>query len=127
MVAVFYLLAVYGLATSIAVLKAGKLIRHPLEALKDLFKGRFLGMPWRFLAALVNCPPCLSFWIGLAASRWVLSPSYEAVLGRGGNIWTAAVLDGLAACGTSWVLHTVTMRMCAGIEDVLHVEKVREI
>lgn len=122
---VVFLLSVYGLATSVAILKAGRLVLHPLEALSELWKGSVWGMPWRFLSALVRCPPCLSFWIGVAGSRWVLSPSRHLV--AGGNVWTAAVVDGLAACGSTWLLHVAAMRMCVGIEKLLEIEKVKEL
>lgn len=129
-----FLLAVYGLANSIAVLKAGKLVRNPLEALSELWKGGVWGLPWRFLSTLVKCPPCLSFWIGAAFSRWALSPSRDLVAAHAGAawvgmhaMWIAAVLDGLAACGASWILHVAAMRMCVGIEKLVEVDKVKEI
>lgn len=122
-----FLLAVYGLATSIAVLKAGKLVRTPLEALSEIWKGSLLGFPGRLLSALVHCPPCLSFWIGAATSWWVLSPSREIIVAQGGPEMSAVIIDGLAACGASWILHVAAMRMCVGIEKILEIEKVKEI
>jgi hypothetical protein len=123
-----FVLSVYGLATSIAVLKAGKLIRSPLEALSEIsWSGSFWRLPGQFLFALAKCPPCLSFWIGLAASWWVLSPARAIVAARGGPEWVAAIVDGLAACGASWILHVATMRMCMGIEKELEIDKVKEI
>jgi hypothetical protein len=124
---VIFLLAVYGLANSIAVLKAGKMVRNPLEALSDFWAGSLWGLPWRFLTALVKCPPCLSFWIGIAGSWWVLSPSMDFIVAHGKEPWVAAIVDGLAACGASWILHVAAMRMCIGIENILDVEKVKEI
>jgi len=127
MLAIFFLLAVYGLANSIAVLKAGKMVRNPLEALADFWAGSLWGLPWRFLVALVKCPPCLSFWIGMAASWQGFSPSRDVILARGGQEWMAIAMDGLAACGASWILHVAAMRMCIGIEKILDVEKVKEV
>lgn len=66
-----------------------------------------------YIGDLFYCPACLSFWIGMAASWWILSPAAQ-VCQRG---WRTTVLDGLAACAASWLLHVFSMKMTAGVED----------
>lgn len=114
-----FLLAVYGLATAIAVLKIGKFIfgdgycaedgcpdpRHPTDRRKLLGRIPYLG-------DLFYCPPCLSFWIGMACSAYVISPS-RAVCAVW---WQAMVLDGLMACGASWILFVTTERLAKDLE-----------
>jgi hypothetical protein len=59
------------------------------------------------------CPACLSFWIGMAASVWIISPAAQVCQ----LWWKAMLLDGLMACGTSSLLHAVSMRMMSGIKE----------
>jgi hypothetical protein len=70
-----------------------------------------------YLGDMFYCPACLSFWIGGAFSMLVMSPSIEIVLARGGGPWTASVVDGLAACAVSSLLHAAYTKMLHGIED----------
>jgi len=100
-----FLLAVYGLANAVAVLKIG---RYFLGTYKER---RFLGRA-PFLGDLLYCPPCLAFWIGVACSAWVLSPAGVYVDVR----WKALVLDGLAASGAAYLLHLAAERLGHGLE-----------
>ncbi len=111
-----YLMSVYGLSNAIAVLKAGKVIREPLRWLCGLAGPGIWVYPWRFLSALVECPACLSFWIGMAMSILVVSPLLSVQ--PGANRWAAMVVDGLMACGFSWFVHVTTTRMGHGIEEL---------
>lgn len=96
-----FFLAVYGLANAIAVLKtrviAEKLFGK-IPVLKDLIK----------------CPPCLAFWIGMAFSLTIFSPSIEWSPNRG----SAMVVDGLACCGLTWLLHVTAERLAFGLTDI---------
>lgn len=98
---IVFLLAVYGLANAIAVLKAGVPIKAALA-----------GIP--ILGSLVRCPPCISFWAGMACSLWVLSPAAKVV----DTAWKAALLDGLVACAFSYFAHVVMERTGLGVEDL---------
>lgn len=147
---VVFLLAVYGLANALAVLKIGCwLFGDPRDEI-ELRNGQRI--PWKSVAdrvdkyqfedldgrtAFINktevarvrrrrglgripyvgdlfyCPACLSFWIGMAASNWVLSPA-TLVCAAG---WRTVLLDGLAASAASWLLHVAAMRLAHGVED----------
>jgi hypothetical protein len=110
-----FLLATYGLANAIAVLKAGKPIRNLLERLaQPPWEWPFRKAPWRFLHALFRCPPCLAFWIGVAFSVWLLSPASAFCAER----WKAVVLDGLAASAFSYLTHVTMEKMGLGVEDL---------
>src|SRR3989304_8112407 len=73
-----FLLAVYG----------GRVILSELKTRK-IFEFVFGRIP--VLGALIRCPICVSFWIGIALSLWVISPSIPVVHER----WQAVLLDGL--------------------------------
>lgn len=118
---VVFLLAVYGLANAIAVLKIGRYFLgvghctdancsspgHPHE------KRKFLGrIP--YFGDLLYCPPCLAFWLGMAFSMCVFSPSSEFT----GILWKSTVVDGLAASGAIWLIHAWAMRAIDGIADI---------
>lgn len=112
---VIFLLAVYGLATAVAVLKVGRYFLgtgycgekdcakegHPHEKRKSVGRIPYFG-------DLFYCPPCLSFWIGMAVSWWVVSPAVLMGVLRG---WKSTVTDGLAACAVSWLLHILALRL----------------
>lgn len=66
-----------------------------------------------YLGEMFYCPACLSFWIGMAASWWILSPA-ALVCQRG---WKTTLLDGLMACAVSWLLHVFSMKMTAGAHE----------
>ena len=116
-----FILAVYGLSNAIAVLKIGQFMfgqshcrkkdctapRHPLETRKGLGRIPYLG-------DLFYCPPCLAFWIGMAASWWIFSPARLLV-----DIhWKAAVVDGLAASGAVWIIHLLAEWLGRGDPDL---------
>lgn len=114
--------SVYGLACAIAVLKIGQYIfgqgycfkddcrdpRHPKELRRLLGKIPYLG-------DLFYCPPCLAFWIGVAFSRYLFSPASRYV---SGPWWQPALVDALAACGISWLLHARVMREIEGLKKM---------
>lgn len=91
-----FLLAVYGLANAFT-LKIGQFIFGDYE------KRKFLGrVP--YLGDIFYCPPCLAFWIGIACSLFILSPSAGYVSAA----WKAALLDGLAASAFAYVVLVAT-------------------
>lgn len=113
---VLFLLAVFGLANAIATLKIGRWIfgegycdkegckaeGHPKE------KRRFLGrIP--HLGDLFYCAACLAFWIGMAMSYWLMSPASAFCPVK----WGATAIDGLAACGATWLLYLKAERLAA--------------
>lgn len=97
--ALLFLLGVYGVSNAVAMLKVGAPVRW-------LFR-RVPGV-----RDVVECPVCLSFWLGLAASVWVASPA--GGLGLPG--WRAPLLDAAAACGFSYVAHTTMEWLCKDLE-----------
>lgn len=113
---VIYTLAVFGLASAIAVLKIGRYFlgtcqcdkkecdhpRHPYETRK--FVGRI-----PYVGDLFYCPPCLGFWLGMAISVGIVSPSALVVEAW----WKAMLLDGLVAVGIVWILHVAVMRLAS--------------
>lgn len=109
---VVVILAVYGFANAIAVLKAGKPIRWLFGYLETKAKDPILKSIASFFNILFKCPPCLSFWIGMATSVWVLSISKGLVA----QWWMAMIVDGMIVCGTSWLLHLVAERLGYGLE-----------
>lgn len=100
-----FVLATYGLANAIAVLKFGKFFFGTWQ------ERRFLGrIP--YLGDLFYCPPCLAFWIGILFSWGGLSPSGDFVtLG-----WRAMVVDGLVASACAYLLHVAAERLGHGLE-----------
>jgi hypothetical protein len=105
-------LAVYGAANAITVLKAGHPIRSLLEAMELRSKNRLIKGFWSFWKILFKCPPCLSFWIGMATSVWVLSITKGMVA----EWWMSMLLDGFIVCGTSWLIHLAAERMGHGLD-----------
>jgi hypothetical protein len=147
---VIFLLAVYGLANAIAMLKIGVYFFGDPEDTVVLNTGTKIhwkklidrgggldikdlkGNDWSirktdidrilarkglgripYLGEMFYCPACLSFWIGMAASWWILSPAAQVCQAG----WKTTVLDGLMACAASWLLHVFSMKMMAGAED----------
>lgn len=96
-----FIFAVYGMANAIAVLKFG----HPIRT-------AFGKVP--VLSTLVKCPPCLSFWIGMAVSAFVLSPAAQ-ICPAG---WRSILLDGLSASGLVWLIHVAAERTSFGLDDL---------
>lgn len=105
-------LAVYGLANAIAVLKAGYPIRTMFEILESRTKDKVFKSIWTFWRILFKCPPCLSFWIGMAASVWVLSITKGLIA----EWWMAMIVDGFILCGTSWLIHLAAERLGYGLD-----------
>lgn len=114
-----FLFSVYGLANAIAVLKIGQYFLgkshcgekdckkdgHPKETRKGLGQVPYLG-------DVFYCPPCLAFWIGMACSKLILSPSALLVEAS----WKATLLDGLLASGVIWILHMTAERLGSGLD-----------
>lgn len=102
-----FILAVYGLANAIAVLKIGRFF---LGTVKDRkFVGRI-----PYLGDLFYCPPCLAFWIGMLFSWQGLSPTADLVtLG-----WRAILVDGLVASAAAYILHLSAERLGHGLKDI---------
>lgn len=105
-------LAVYGAANAIAVLKAGHPLRTFLEGMELRAKSKVSKGFWAFWRTLFKCPPCLSFWIGMATSVWVISITKGIVA----EWWVAMVVDGFIVCGTSWLIHLVAERLGHGLD-----------
>ena len=95
-----FLLAVYGGTVIVSVLKTRK-----------IFEFVFGRIP--VLGALIRCPICVSFWIGIALSLWVISPSIPVVHER----WQAVLLDGLAGLGFTFILHVTMDRLSGGFKN----------
>lgn len=116
LVLVIFVLAIFGLATAIAVLKFGQLFfgighcpkkddeckekGHPKELRRGLGRIPYIG-------DLFYCPPCLAFWFGLTISLGVVSPSRFVI----STVWQAAIIDGLLASGAIWLLHLIAERL----------------
>jgi hypothetical protein len=93
---VLFLLAVYGVANAVVVLKTRLVFQ------------KVLGRVW-ILRDLIQCPPCVGFWVALAFSRLVLSPgSYFCA-----TWWAATIVDGFAGLGAVWLLHLRAERLAA--------------
>lgn len=98
---VIFWMAVYGLANAIAILKVGDPIRSITNRIP-------------VISHLFHCPTCLSFWIGMAFSAWILSPSSQVCP----SSWKTIVLDGLAASGFAYVAHVTMERVGLGLESI---------
>jgi len=107
-------LAVYGAANAIAVLKVGHPLRSFLETREVKSQSGFGKAFWGFWRALFKCPPCLSFWIGMAASHW----TFSITRGMMPELWLSVVADGFILCATSWLLHLVAERLGHGLVDI---------
>lgn len=106
----FWAITIYGFATAVAVLHAGKvLVRAPLEWLA---KKIWLLKP---LSALVCCPACMAFWTGLALSAGEFSPM-RGLLGERYPEALSLGCDGFAALGSTWLLHVAAEKLGHGIE-----------
>lgn len=105
-------LAVYGISNAIAVLKAGYPLRKFLETMEIQAKNKIAKGFWAFWRTLFKCPPCLSFWIGMAMSVWVISITKGMVA----EWWMVMILDGFILCATSWLLHVAAERLGHGLD-----------
>lgn len=107
---VFFSIVVYGLATSIAVLHAGKvLVRDPLNWIAARI---WILKP---LAAVVCCPACLAFWIGLCLSAADISPIHGLFGSRYADVLSLSC-DGFFALGSTWLLHVTAEKLGHGLE-----------
>ena len=124
---VIFLLAIYGLASALTVLKFGRYFfgvgycgggdcpdeKCPKEAARKGSKEhrRFLGrLP--FFGDIFYCPPCISFYLGMAMSVFILSPSKDLVP----VWWKAMLLDGLAAVAFSYLAHAAAEKLTHGLD-----------
>lgn len=94
-----FVLAVYGAAISLALLKVGAPFRWVMSRLDyKLFRNE----EGSTLKAFSQCPACLSFWISLGATFW------HAPLGP----W---ILDRLAVSiamiGVVWIIHVTLTKL----------------
>lgn len=110
---VIFIFAVYGLANAVAVLKIGRYFfgqgyckaidcihrEHPHELRRGLGRIPYVG-------DVFYCPPCIAFWIGVAGSKWILSPA-AAIVGIG---WKSILLDGLLASAVTYMAHVIMER-----------------
>lgn len=92
-----FLLAVYGVANAVVVLKTRK-----------VFEALFGKIP--ILRDLIKCPPCVAFWVGMACSLWIFSPASMFCP----RWWAAMLVDGFAAVGAIWLLHLKAERLAEG-------------
>ena len=90
----FFFLAVFGAANAIAVLKVGEVLRGTCKVPRRLGAIPYLGK-------LFFCPACIGFWIAMAASAWVVSPT-EAFLDQK---WQSVMVDSFSASGAIWLIH----------------------
>lgn len=90
----FFILAVFGAANAIAVLKIGEVIRGTCKEPKRLGRIPYFGK-------MFFCPACIGFWIALATSAWVFSPASLICAER----WKSILVDGFLASGAIWLIH----------------------
>src|SRR5438445_13655667 len=93
---IVFLLAVYGVANAVCVLKT-----------RLVFQAIFGKVP--VLKDLIKCPPCVAFWTGLALSHWFFSPASSFC----GTWWKPMILDGFISLGAVWLLHLRAERIAA--------------
>lgn len=98
---VVFIFAVYGLSNALTVLKTRVILQSTLGRVPIVGK-------------MAYCPACVAFWLGLAASVWVLSPASLA----GAQGWTARLLDACMACGVTYILHVLAERLGYGLEEL---------
>jgi len=108
---VIFALAVYGLANAISVLKAGRPLRWLAARIPPWYRVDRDGITVRrsMVLDLLECPPCLSFWIGLLMSLLIWSPMSTWIH----RMPEASFVDGLACSAVSWVMHVVTDRVAS--------------
>lgn len=97
---IVFVMAVYGLANAIAVLKFGRYFLGTHSERKGLGRIPYMG-------DLFYCPPCLAFWIGIGCSWVLFSPASAWVF----VAWKAAIIDGLMVSGFAYVLHLSSERL----------------
>ncbi|HXX92245.1 MAG TPA: hypothetical protein VEN81_01345 [Planctomycetota bacterium] len=102
---ILFLLAIYGLASALTVLKFGQYFFGTYKERKFLGRVPFFG-------DIFYCPPCISFYLGMAASVFILSPSRDLVP----VWWKAMLLDGLAAVAFSYLAHAAAEKLTHGLD-----------
>jgi hypothetical protein len=116
-----FFLSVYGLSNAIAVLKIGSYffgrghctdkdcaaVDHPKDGRRGLGNVPYFG-------DLLYCPPCISFWWGMVTSRLLISPASLVCT----TAVASTVIDGLAACAVSYILHVVMEKVGQGVESL---------
>lgn len=114
-----FVLAVYGLANAVAVLKIGRYFLgsshcrkdgcqsagHPFETRKGLGRLPYLG-------DLLYCPPCIGFWVGMGFSVWFLSAAAPFVQ----VWWKAMIIDGLSASAAAYLAHLTAERLSHNLD-----------
>ena len=75
------------------------------EVRDDAGTVRYEGTPRKiqFFSAMIHCPMCLGFWIGILASLFIISPTELVTLGDYFYVNTFA--DGLLGSLMSWVYY----------------------
>jgi hypothetical protein len=106
MTILLFLLASYGVALSLTLLHIGA----PYRWLGEKLWGR-KGDELRGLGILVHCPACTAFWVGLAISYLWCSPALEISRAMDWHRHAAHAIDGLAACGFSWIVHVILVKL----------------
>ncbi len=91
---IFFFLSVFGAANAIAVLKVGEIIRGTHKAPRRLGAIPYFGR-------MFFCPACIGFWIALAVSAWVVSPTAEFLEPK----WRSILVDAFSASGVLWLIH----------------------
>lgn len=93
---VVFILAVYGAAAAITVLRAGAPLRWLVKSSQEL-------------SHFLHCPACVGFWIGCAASAFVYAG--PALASSTSFNWLLVLVDGLVACGSCWIIHVVLCKL----------------
>ncbi len=91
---VFFFLATFGAANAIAVLKVGEVVRGTCKVPR-----RFGAIP--YFGRMFFCAACIGFWIALAVSAWVISPTAEFLHPK----WRSILVDAFSASGVIWLIH----------------------
>jgi hypothetical protein len=106
--------SVYGAAASLAILTVGSIWRaigtwadqrlFPYRWTDDIPADRRGGA----LRTFVHCPACISFWVGVAFSLMIYSPSKAHF---GVPLFWSLVVDGLSSVGIIWCVHVILTRL----------------
>lgn len=99
-----FILAVYGAAAAVTVLRAGAPIRWIGSKLGEEARG------------FTSCPACVGFWLGCAMSAFVFTGPALSTNICSGIDWSLVVVDGLLSCGTCWIIHVLLVRL--GMYDI---------
>lgn len=115
----FWSLIVFSLTNLLVVSKIFYPLRvwltySKLQEIKDENGIRYEGTPRKiqFFSALIHCPMCLGFWVGMAASLAITSPTQVILLGD--YFWANLISDGLLGSISSWIYYLVLGRHQTG-------------